>query len=151
MHVQDYRDVVAELCRVLRVGGTLVISLNSKLSPLIQMNSLQQPIKHVMKNLLRIPPSEETINFQAHSPAGVIKLLREYQINVTKVQSDTLFCGDYTLPKFKFRVFPTIGMPLYRAIDSLLAARFPFSYFGWEVWFQGTKFDSADGSELINS
>ena len=151
MHVQDYRVVVAELCRVLRAGGTLVISLNSSFCPLIQLNSLQRPITRLLKKVLRFPPTEDSINFQASAPTGVVGFLKEQGVEVNKVQADTLFCGDYRIPKLGLSLLPAFGMPIYRAIDSLLVHRFPFSYFGWEIWFQGTKKGSAGGGDSAGS
>lgn len=139
MHVDDYKKAISELCRVLSIGGRLVISMNSSFCPLIQIHLLQKRLRKHWRRLIRKPKLDDRIKYEVYAPIDVVRFLCEENINILKVEADTLFCGDLRLPIIKLPVLPTFGLPVYRALDLLLTDKFPFFYFGWEVWFVGIK------------
>lgn len=135
MHVNDYEKVVAELRRVLRVGGRLVISLNSPFCLLYQLGRLQSASIRLLKRLAGKMPQPAGVNSSSQSPLSVAEFLARQNLKLLAREADTLFCGDFRLAKFEIPVLPTFALSVYKSLDGFLCDQPPFSMFGWEVWY----------------
>lgn len=138
MHVDDFEKSVSELSRILRIGGRLVISSNSTLCPFVKIQSILVPFTRFVEKLAQ-KQSFPKFKWEAYSPIGVADFLQKLKLRILALESDTLFCADYRIPKLKLPLLP-IGLSLYRTIDSIVCDKFPFHFFGWEVWFLAQKF-----------
>lgn len=79
-----------------------------------------------------------------------ISLKQELGLRLVSIEADTLLCADYRPPRLWCPILITVGLPLYKTIDRLLANRRPFSYFGWEVWFAATKVKYVAGLRKVH-
>lgn len=137
MHVDDFENSVSELSRVLRIGGRLVISSNSTFCPFVQIALLQRSFIRFVKKLTH-KQSIPNIKWEPYSPISVVNFLQKQKLEILALESDTLFCADYRIPKLNLPIL-LFGLSLYKTFDSVVCDKFPFYFFGWEVWFVAQK------------
>lgn len=125
MHLENERGVLAEMARVLRSGGRLVISGNNLLSPFALPAWIWNAKKENYKQSFRLPWTYK-------------KWLEQLEFRVEHIVGDTIFALGLHLPigtfpperLFKYAVFPD------RFLDG------PLRYLAYEVWFSAVKCSS---------
>ena len=124
MHVRDDAASLRELGRVLKPGGTLVLSFNSLLSPFSVLGLLNN-------RLVRRRDS----TFVARTPRHYIRRLKESGLRVTRSAAATVICVEPTLPPLRrlgLRLMPQWLLSFLAPIDRLLSEG-AFRWFGHEV------------------
>lgn len=123
VHLEDEQEGLAELVRVTRPGGRLVLSANNllhPLGPLMQLRALFR--RHYIQR-------SHLASFYRHQ-------LERLGCRLEGVYGDTLLgvglgpVGTVTLP-------PAWTLPLINKLDDWFESLLP--YFGYELWFQAVK------------
>jgi SAM-dependent methyltransferase len=125
MHLQDQRLALAELCRVLRPGGRLVVSGNNLLSPLAIPVMMRMLLKPRVRQVYKLPWF-----YLTH--------LSKLGVEVRRMVGDTVLAVGLTIPGIGLSLLPRMIYPVLSALDRWVD-RAPLCYLAHEIWFLGVK------------
>jgi len=133
VHNNHAEMALVELCRVLKPGGTIVLSGNNILSPIAWFALIVYKIRRALSPYINYMP------MFYRTPFYYKKALRKGNCNITEVRADTLMAVDfYNINTKKSTAPPALWVNVAKIIDKSFNF-FPFKYFGWEIWIKAVK------------
>ena len=125
MHLDNQELALAELCRVLRPQGRLVVSANNLLSPfaipMVGLSLLKSQVRQVFK-----------------PPWFYLGDLKKRGIEVRRMNGDTVLALGLTVPVLGFSLLPELVFPVLKFPDRWVEQA-PLNFFAYETWFFGIK------------
>lgn len=125
MHLENDINGLLELIRVLKRGGTLVISTNNLLSPFSLIMMFYTLLK---RNYIQ----------RFRNPWYYFKILVKNDCKILKSLPNTIFALSMRVPLVKHSFPPALFFPIYKMIDRF-AENNCLRYFGYELWICAQK------------